>query len=107
MNNNRLTNLEEFLKLEPEDPFNWYAVAMEYKSISTSKFVEHIEYLLTHFPDYLATYYQSAEYLIEVSRNDEAEKILAKGIELAKDQKDSNTLRELQNLLNNILFEDE
>lgn len=107
MNNKRLANLEEFLKSEPEDPFNWYAVAMEYKSIDSNKFIEHIKHLLTHFPDYLATYYQSAEYLIEHSRNNEAEKVLEKGIELAKNKKDSNTLHELQNLLKNLLFEDE
>ncbi|VAW26191.1 hypothetical protein MNBD_BACTEROID06-1834, partial [hydrothermal vent metagenome] len=32
MINKRLKNLESFLELEPKDPFNWYAVAMEYKS---------------------------------------------------------------------------
>ncbi len=107
MINERLTNLESFLKSEPEDPFNWYAVAMEYKSIDIAKTKYHIDYLLSHFPDYLATYYQAAELLIGASEKDEAEKILGKGIQLAKVQKDNNTLRELQNLLNNLLFDEE
>ena len=107
MNNERLSNLESFLKLEPEDPFNWYAIAMEYKSLDTTKCQYHLEHLLTHFPDYLATYYQIAELLIDSSKKEAAEKVLEKGIALAKVQNDSNTLRELQNLLNNLLFDED
>lgn len=107
MINKRLKNLESFLKLEPEDPFNWYAVAMEYKSNNISKCKYHLDHLLTQFPDYLATYYQVAELLIGNSKKEEAEVILEKGIKLAKFQNDNNTLRELQNLLNNLLFDEE
>jgi len=107
MNNERLSNLELFLKEEPEDPFNWYAVAMEYKSLDISKCQSHLEHLLKHFPDYLATYYQIAELLIEASKKEEAEVVLEKGIELAKSKNDLNTLRELQNLLNNLLFDED
>jgi len=107
MNNERLSNLESFLKEEPEDPFNWYAVAMEYKSLDISKCQSPLEHLLKHFPDYLATYYQIAELLIEASKKEEAEVVLEKGIELAKSKNDLNTLRELQNLLNNLLFDED
>lgn len=107
MNNDRLSNLEYFLKLDPDDPFNWYAVAMEFKSVDIFKTKYHLDHLLTHFSDYLPTYYQAAELLIEVSENKEAEEILEKGIQLAQDQKDSNTLRELQNLLNNLLYDED
>ncbi len=107
MNNERLLNLESFLKEEPEDPFNWYAVAMEYKSIDLLKCQSHLAHLLEHFPDYLATYYQIAELLIDASKKEDAEILLEKGIKLAKTQNDSNTLRELQNLLNSLLFDEE
>lgn len=107
MNNTRLINLESFLKSEPDDPFNWYAVAMEYKSLDIVKCKQHLDHLLTHFPDYLATYYQLGEIFMEESNKDAAELVLNKGIELAKVQKDSNTLRELQNLLNNLLFDED
>ena len=107
MNNIRLTNLESFLQSEPEDPFNWYAVAMEYKSEDIIKCKQHLNHLLKEFPDYLASYYQVAEILIEESKKAEAESVLEKGIELAKSQKDANTLRELQNLLNNLLFDED
>ena len=107
MNNERLSNLESFLKEEPEDPFNWYAVAMEYKSLDIAKCKYHLEQLLKQFPDYLATYYQMAELLIEASKKEDAEVILEKGIQLARVQNDSNTLRELQNLLNNLLFDED
>lgn len=107
MINERLKNLESFLELEPEDPFNWYAVAMEHKSLNISKCKYHLKHLLEHFPDYLATYYQIAELLINESIKEEAEIILNKGIQLARVQNDTNTLRELQNLLNNLLFDED
>jgi len=106
MNNKRLSNLEYFIEIEPEDPFNWYAIAIEHKTNNTSKALEYFEHLLTHFPNYLATYYQVAELLIENRKNEQAEAILNKGIELAKKQNNVNTLRELQNLLTNLLFDE-
>ncbi len=107
MNNERFSILESFLKEEPEDPFNWYAIAMEYKPIDLAKSKEYLTHLLTHFPDYLATYYQMAEIRIDASQKEDAEKVLEKGIALAKKQQDTNTLRELQKLLNNLLFEED
>jgi len=106
MKNERLSNLEYFLESEPEDPFNWYAIAIEHKSKNIAKAQEYFEHLLTHFPNYLATYYQVAELLIDNHKKEQAEVILNKGIELAKKQNNANTLRELQNLLTNLLFDD-
>jgi len=107
MINKRLKNLESFLELEPKDPFNWYAVAMEYKSTNISKTKEYLNHLLTYFSDYLPAYYQVAELLIESSNKEDAKIILKKGIALAKQQNEANTLRELQNLLNNLLFDED
>jgi len=107
MNNKRISILESFLKSEPEDPFNWYALAMEYKNNNLVKYKEHLNHLLQHFPSYLATYYQVAELFIEESRTNEAQEVLEKGIALARSQEDRNTLRELQNLLNNMIFDDD
>ena len=107
MNNDRLSILHSFLKSEPEDPFNWYALAMEYKGIDSAKAKTHLAHLLTQFPNYLPTYYQMAEILIEEGKKMEAEETLEKGIELAKFEKNANTLRELQNLLNNLLFDED
>ncbi|MCF6352723.1 MAG: tetratricopeptide repeat protein [Cyclobacteriaceae bacterium] len=107
MNNERISILESFLKAEPEDPFNWYAIAMEYKHIDLAKSKEYLTHLLTRFPDYLPTYYQMAELLIEDGTKNDAEEVLEKGITLAKVQKNTNTQRELQNLLNNLLFDED
>ncbi len=107
MINERLKNLTLFLELEPEDPFNWYAIAMEYKASDISKTKAYLEHLLSQFPNYLATYYQMSELLINAHQKIKAELLLEKGIALAKRQQDMNTLRELQNLLNNLLFEED
>ncbi len=107
MINERISILKSFLKSEPEDPFNWYALAMEYKATNPIKCKEHLEHLLKYFSSYLATYYQVAELLIEESKINEAKEVLEKGIALARSQHDRNTLRELQNLLNNMLFDED
>lgn len=107
MNNDRLSLLENFLKTDPDDPFNWYALGMEYKPFDVEKSLVYFNHLLTEFPDYLATYYQAAELALVLGRNEEAERVLKKGIALAQKQNNTNTLRELQNELNNLYFDED
>ena len=107
MNTKRLSLLASFLKDEPEDPFNWYAMAMELKPSDKLKARAHLDHLINNFPDYLPTYFQLAEILIEALENKEAELILEKGIELANLKKDLKTQQELQSLLTNLLFDDD
>ena len=107
MNNDRLSMLESYIESDPDDPFNWYALGMEYKPIDVQKSLGYFIHLLEKFPEYLATYYQAAELLLAINEKDKAEETLKAGILLAQKQGNSNTLRELQNELNNLLIDDE
>ncbi|HHL53503.1 MAG TPA: tetratricopeptide repeat protein [Flammeovirgaceae bacterium] len=105
MNNERIARLLQFIEEDPHDPFNLYCLATEYKDHKPQKALGYYRQLLSDHPDYLPTYYHAAELLIDMGQQDEAEKILQRGIELAARQGDSLALRELQNLQNNLLFD--
>lgn len=101
----RVEMLELFAEQEPQNPFNWYALALEYKELNKEKAEAYFSKLLESFPDYLPTYYQSAEFFAEMNLLPLANSIYLKGIALAETQKEANTLRELKNSYQNFLFE--
>ena len=71
MNNARLDLLYKYLKDDPNDPFNLYAIATEYKRVNPSKAIEYYEKLIRQHPDYLPTYYHLAETYISLEQEDE------------------------------------
>ena len=103
MNKARIEQLLSFYEEDPNDPFNIYCLATEYKDYEPAKAWDYYAKLLAEHPDYLATYYHAAELLIERDEIDEAEKIIDQGIALALSQNNQLALRELRNLLNNLL----
>lgn len=106
MNSSRLEQLEVFLKNEPNDPFILYAIATEYRNHDPEKAREYYDVLLTHHPEYLATYYHAALLFIELNEIALAEETFKKGIAIAQEQGNSLSLRELQNAYNEFLFEE-
>ena len=106
MKNTRLQKLLEYLRDDPDDPFNLYAVANEYRHSDPNKSMQLMDQLLTDFPDYLPTYYHAAQLHIQFQEQEMATEILENGIKLARAQQDSLALRELQNAANELLFDD-
>lgn len=106
MDDNRLQLLKQYMEEDPNDPFNIYAVATEYKNINLEKALHYYEELLTKHPAYLPTYYQVAQVYTYFGKSERIEDTYKKGISLAKDQNELNTLRELQNAYNEFLFDD-
>lgn len=106
MNSNRIEQLLEFLKNDPNDPFTRYALATEYRNTEPEKSLAYFEELLKDHPDYLPTYYHAAHLYIDFHKDEEAEQLFKDGIELAKKQEDALALRELQNAYNEFLFEE-
>ena len=103
MNNERLTHLLQFLQEDPDDPFNIYCLANEYKNNDPAKAMEYYQDLLDNHAKYLPTYYHVAELHINNNEITQAEKVIAGGIALAIEQNDQLALRELRNLQNNLL----
>lgn len=102
MNNERLKQLLEYLREDPNDPFNIYCLANEYKNHHPSKAMSYYEDLLLNHAKYLPAYYHTAELHINNNEITKAEKVIADGIILALEQNDQLALRELRNLQNNL-----
>lgn len=107
MSQERLQQLFTFLEEEPDDPFNLYAIALEYLKNQDEKALQYFEKLLQEHPDYVATYYHAAQLYLDLDMKEKAEQTYEKGIEKAKDQQNVLALRELQNAYNQYLFEEE
>ena len=96
MNNDRLDQLIRFVKEEPNDPFNVYALAMEFISGQPEQARVYFDQLLAQHPDYLPTYYHAAALYADLDERDKAAELYEKGIALARTQNNQKTLQELQ-----------
>lgn len=101
----RAAHLEAFLREDPNDPFNHYALALEFLKTDLNRARELFETLLAKFPDYLPTYYPHAHLLIELGNSAAAEDIFRRGMEIADRKGDQKTLRELRSAHQDWLFE--
>lgn len=105
MNEARLALLKQYLEEDPNDPFNYYAIATELISHAPDKAKEYFDLLLEKYPDYLATYYHAAQLYANLEDYEKAEILYQKGIALAQSQSNLKTLRELQTAYQNFQFE--
>lgn len=96
MNNDRIQQLIRFVQEEPGDPFNVYALAMEFINGQPEQARSYFDQLLTDHPDYLPTYYHAAALYADLNERDRASVVYEKGIELARAQNNTKTLLELQ-----------
>lgn len=101
----RLNLLLQYYKDDPSDPFNAYALAMEYLGSDLTKAQTFFEQLLRDHPRYLPTYYHAAKLFQQIDERERAVEIFEKGIALAKDLKEHKSLRELQSAYDELLYE--
>ncbi len=93
---NRLEQLKQFVHEDPEDPFNHYALALEYLKSDQQEALRIFKALLENHANYLPTYYPYAQLLAEMKHSQPAEKVFEAGIAMAKRLNDLKTMRELQ-----------
>lgn len=105
MNMDRINQLQQFVSEEPQDPFNFYALALEYLKSEPQKAVDLFEDLLRNHSDYLPTYYPYAQLLIERKDYESAEKVFQKGIEIAQLKGEIKTQHEIQSAYNDWKYE--
>lgn len=96
MNLSRLEQLKQFYKEEPEDPFNIYALATEYKDSDPKKALRYFEILIEKHSEYIATYYHLAHLYIDLGKDNLAKKTFEEGIDMAMKNKETLALRELR-----------
>ena len=103
MNSQRLEQLEQFLEEDPKDPFNWYALALEYLKTDQLKASELFTKILNEFPTYIPTYYQAGMLAMELNEEQRARDIFEKGITYANLQRDQKSANELRGALDDLL----
>ena len=96
MNNTRIDQLTQFVREEPGEPFNVYALAMEFMTDQPAQARLYFDQLLTEHPDYLPTYYHAAALYADLDERDKAADLYEKGLALAQAQNNQKTLQELQ-----------
>ena len=98
----RINILTSFIAEDPDDPFNYYALALELKATAREECKSLLLKLVMDFPDYLPSYYQLALLHEESNEFHKAVEYTQKGIGLAFKQNDRKTLAELKQLLSQL-----
>jgi tetratricopeptide (TPR) repeat protein len=105
MPSDRITQLQEFYKDDPGNPFNLYALALEYLKKEPFTARDLFNKLLQEQPEYLPTYYLAAKLHIELDEKEKAIAIFENGIALAKKLNDTKAIRELKSAYDELMFE--
>ncbi len=92
----RIKQLEQFVKDDPDDPFNIYALALEYQKFDIPRALALFEQLVTHHLNYLPTYYQLAKLYEVTGDTDKAILTFEKGRIIAQSIGDYKAMRELK-----------
>lgn len=105
MSTQRIEQLQQFYDEDPDDPFNVYALALEYLNHDRGRSAVFFEKLLREHKDYLPTYHQAAKFFQEQEEKEKAIEIFETGIALAKKKNDDKALRELRSAFDEMMFE--
>jgi tetratricopeptide (TPR) repeat protein len=105
MNHARLDQLLLYYNEDPNDPFNIYALALEYQKSDLHKACEYFERLLNNHEDYIPTYYHAAKVYQDLNEKAKAIAVYEKGIAHAKKQLNMKAARELQSAYDELIFE--
>ena len=105
MPTDRIKQLQQFYEEDPRDPFNLYALALEYLKSDATKSIQFFETLLLNHPDYLPTYYHAAKLYQETGDRERAIKVFEDGISLARKVNNPKALRELQSAYDEMMFD--
>lgn len=95
MESSRLSALLNYIQQNPEDPFNHYALALEYMKSDKAKALETFTMLMQKFPDYTATYYHAGQLLEELGEEEKALEVYEEGMKRTKG-KDEKAYSELK-----------
>lgn len=95
MNQERIQQLLSFVQQEPGEPFNVYALGIEYLAENPAQAQHYFERLLTTHPQYLPTYYHAAQLYADQGNRPKAAELYDFGLLLARQQGNEKTYDEL------------
>ncbi len=104
MTDSRLQALLNFYQQDPDDPFNLYALALEYAKSDVKKAREFFGVLLRDHESYLPTYYQAGTFYSSLGEKEKAMEIFEKGIEIATRAQDTRTIGELRSAYEELMW---
>ncbi len=93
---NILEQLKKFVADDPEDPFNHYALALEYLKGDTDAACRIFEQLVEQHGNYVPTYYHLGKLYLDLQRRDDAVRMFERGIAVARNANDMKAVRELE-----------
>lgn len=100
MSSKRLAVLEKMTGSGSRDPFAWYGLAMEYKSLARAEdAVATFVKLRQLDPGYVPQYLMCGMMLLELNRRDEARTWLGEGATAARAKGDTHALSEIEDAL--------
>ena len=92
---NRIKQLQQFIEEDPSDPFNYYALGLEFAKAGEHEALDIFVKLIQQHKEYLPTYYQLANLYGRLGQKENAASVYNAGIEIARQQRDVKTLQEL------------
>lgn len=103
----RLEMLHHCCEQEPQDPFNWYALATEYRKYNLDESIVYYEKVWNDFPEYIANYYHLASAYTEKEEIEKAKEVYEKGLKVLSKETEPKLWQELNNAYQNFLFEND
>lgn len=92
----RISQIKEYLKTEPEDNFLQHALALEYIKAGNEADARRLfEEILYREPGYVGSYYHLGKLLERIGEMQNAIHIYKKGMEMAKSANDGHAYNEL------------
>ncbi len=104
MDTARLEHLRQYFRDDPKDPFNIYALAIEYLKHDVAQAREYFNILLKEHEGYVPTYYHAAKLCEETGDINEAIRILEKGMAVARKQGEEKAFREMRSAYEELTF---
>lgn len=104
-NLDRIELLKGYCKVEPDNPFNYYALALEYRASDKTASAHLFDFVVKDFPTYLPVYFPAAHFFFEEGDLKKAKELFEIGLALAHDLQDEKAKKELANAYQNFLFE--
>lgn len=101
----RLNQLLEYYKAEPNDPFNAFALALEYLKSDRAETKKLFDLLLCEHEEYLPVYYHAGKLYQELGDIEKTVSLYEKGIVVANKHNDAKAARELKSALDELTFE--
>ena len=97
MENERLNQLREMLRDNPEDVFVSYAIGLElFKTDSSENAFIHMKQLAESHPDYCPVFFKMGQWLSESGEDEEALAWLKKALQIAENENDKKAVNEIK-----------